>query len=41
MQGERRTGKSFEMDIDYNADERLRELYVEEMRMVTLCRMGD
>lgn len=29
-----------EMDIDYILDERLRELYVEEMRMVTLCRMG-
>ena len=32
--------KASEMDIDYILDERLRELYVEEMRMVTLCRMG-
>lgn len=29
-----------EMDIDYILDERLRELYGEEMRMLTLCRMG-
>jgi hypothetical protein len=29
-----------EVDIDYLLDERLRELYYEEMRMVTLCRMG-
>ena len=32
--------KASEMDIDYLLDERMRELYVEEMRMVTLCRMG-
>jgi hypothetical protein len=29
-----------EVDIDYLLDERLRELYYEELRMVTLCRMG-
>ena len=29
-----------EVDIDYLLDERLRELYGEETRMVTLCRMG-
>lgn len=29
-----------EMDMDYVLDERLRELYGEEMRMLTLCRMG-
>lgn len=29
-----------DVDIDYLLDERLRELYGEEMRMVTLCRMG-
>lgn len=29
-----------EIDIDYILDERLRELYGEEMRMLTLCRMG-
>jgi len=29
-----------EMDIDYLLDERLRELYGEELRMVTLTRMG-
>lgn len=29
-----------EMNIDYILDERLRELYGEEMRMLTLCRMG-
>jgi hypothetical protein len=29
-----------EVDIDYLLDERMRELYGEEMRMVTLCRMG-
>jgi hypothetical protein len=29
-----------EVDIDYLLDERLRELYYEEPRMVTLCRMG-
>lgn len=29
-----------EMNIDYLLDERLRELYGEELRMVTLCRMG-
>jgi hypothetical protein len=29
-----------EVDIDYLLDERLRELYYEEMRMVTLCRLG-
>lgn len=30
-----------EMDIDYLLDERLRELYGEELRMVTLTRMGE
>ena len=29
-----------EMDIDYILDERMRELYLEESRMVTLCRLG-
>lgn len=29
-----------QMTIDFLLDERLRELYVEELRMVTLCRMG-
>jgi hypothetical protein len=29
-----------EMDMDYILDERLRELYYEEPRMVTLCRLG-
>ncbi len=29
-----------EVDIDYLLDERLRELYYEEPRMITLCRMG-
>lgn len=29
-----------EVDIDYLLDERLRELYCEELRMLTLCRMG-
>ncbi len=29
-----------EVDIDYLLDERLRELAYEELRMVTLCRMG-
>jgi hypothetical protein len=29
-----------EVDIDYLLDERLRELYYEEPRMLTLCRMG-
>jgi hypothetical protein len=29
-----------EVDIDYLLDERLRELYFEETRMLTLCRMG-
>lgn len=29
-----------EIDIDYLLDERLRELYGEETRMITLCRMG-
>jgi len=29
-----------EIDIDYILDERLRELYYEETRMVTLCRLG-
>jgi hypothetical protein len=29
-----------EVDIDYLLDERLRELYFEETRMITLCRMG-
>lgn len=29
-----------EIDIDYLLDERLRELYGEELRMLTLCRMG-
>ncbi|MGE7774757.1 RagB/SusD family nutrient uptake outer membrane protein [Chitinophaga sp. NPDC101104] len=29
-----------DVTIDYLLDERLRELYVEELRMVTLCRMG-
>jgi len=28
------------VDIDYLLDERMRELYGEELRMVTLCRMG-
>lgn len=28
------------IDIDYILDERLRELYGEELRMLTLCRMG-
>jgi len=31
---------SSEVDIDYLLDERLRELYYEEPRMLTLCRMG-
>jgi hypothetical protein len=31
---------SAEVDIDYLLDERLRELYYEEPRMLTLCRMG-
>ena len=29
-----------EVNIDYILDERLRELYCEELRMLTLCRMG-
>ncbi len=29
-----------DVNMDYLLDERLRELYVEELRMVTLCRMG-
>src|SRR5690606_31847445 len=29
-----------EVDIDYILDERLRELYYEELRLVTLCRLG-
>jgi hypothetical protein len=29
-----------EMNIDYILDERMRELYTEELRMVTLCRLG-
>lgn len=29
-----------EVDIDYLLDERMRELYGEELRMLTLCRMG-
>lgn len=29
-----------QVDIDYILDERMRELYCEELRMVTLCRMG-
>ena len=29
-----------QVDIDYLLDERLRELFIEEPRMVTLCRMG-
>lgn len=29
-----------DVDIDYLLDERLRELYGEELRMLTLCRMG-
>ncbi len=29
-----------DVDIDYILDERVRELYLEEWRMVTLCRMG-
>jgi hypothetical protein len=29
-----------EVDIDYILDERVRELYAEEMRMITLLRMG-
>lgn len=29
-----------EVDLDYILDERMRELYCEELRMVTLCRMG-
>ena len=29
-----------EMDIDYILDERMRELYYEETRMITLCRLG-
>ena len=29
-----------EIDMNYLLDERLRELYAEEMRMLTLCRMG-
>ncbi|GHT01143.1 membrane protein [Bacteroidia bacterium] len=29
-----------DMDIDYILDERLRELYYEELRAVTLCRLG-
>ena len=28
------------MDIDYLLDERARELYAEEFRTLTLCRMG-
>jgi hypothetical protein len=32
--------QSSEVDIDYILDERLRELYAEELRMLTLCRMG-
>ena len=28
------------VDIDYILDERLRELYYEELRTVTLCRLG-
>ncbi len=31
---------SSDVDIDYLLDERLRELYYEEPRMLTLCRMG-
>ncbi len=31
---------SSEMDLDYILDERLRELYYEEPRMLTLCRTG-
>lgn len=31
---------SGDVNMDYLLDERLRELYVEELRMVTLCRMG-
>ena len=31
---------SSEVNIDYLLDERLRELYYEETRMITLCRMG-
>ena len=29
-----------EIDIDYILDERMRELYYEETRMITLCRLG-
>lgn len=29
-----------EIDLDYILDERLRELYCEELRMLTLCRLG-
>lgn len=29
-----------QVDLDYILDERMRELYCEELRMVTLCRMG-
>jgi hypothetical protein len=29
-----------QVDIDYILDERLRELYTEELRMLTLCRLG-
>lgn len=29
-----------DVDIDYILDERLRELYCEELRMLTLCRLG-
>ena len=29
-----------QVDIDYLLDERMRELFIEETRMVTLCRMG-
>jgi len=29
-----------EVDIDYILDERLRELYFEEIRIITLCRLG-
>lgn len=29
-----------EINIDYILDERLRELYCEELRMITLCRLG-
>lgn len=41
----RKRAKTFEItasdvDIDFILDERLRELYTEELRMLTLCRMG-